>query len=45
MSYIAYILTTGEYIGAGKYQKGQRASIDEISPATKKFRIDKMYRI
>lgn len=34
ISYIAYALTTGEYIGAGKYPEQQRASIEEISPAT-----------
>jgi signal transduction histidine kinase/CheY-like chemotaxis protein len=34
ISYIGYGLTTGEYAGAGQYQKGHRASIEELSPAT-----------
>jgi signal transduction histidine kinase/DNA-binding NarL/FixJ family response regulator len=35
ITYISYVLKTGEYAGAGKYLAGQGITIDELSPATK----------
>jgi signal transduction histidine kinase/CheY-like chemotaxis protein len=34
LSYIAYALTTGECVGAGRYEEGERVVINEMSPAT-----------
>jgi hypothetical protein len=36
LSYIAYVLETGEYAGAGRLLDGQGVTIDELSPATKR---------
>ena len=35
VSYISYALFTGEFVGAGRWVKGQGVTIDEISPKTK----------
>jgi signal transduction histidine kinase/DNA-binding response OmpR family regulator len=34
LSFIGYALTTGEYVGAGRYMEG-KITIDDLSPATK----------
>ena len=35
ITFISYVLKTGEYAGAGRYLDGQGVTIDELSPATK----------
>lgn len=35
VSYISYVLPTGEFLGAGRWLQGQGVTIDEVSPKTK----------
>ncbi|BAU64595.1 two-component hybrid sensor and regulator [Stanieria sp. NIES-3757] len=35
ITFISYVLNTGEYAGAGRFLDGQGVTIDELSPATK----------
>lgn len=34
IAYATYVLTTGEYVGAGRFLAGQGVTIDELSAAT-----------